>query len=94
VLITTPPDSYYRRRRSNTALRNLNTSLNNYCTKQNIPIWDLYRINNGYGSAYSWLKRGLMGNDRIHFTAEGYRLQGTLLFNALAKGYNNYVSNY
>lgn len=94
VLITTAPDSYYRRRRSNTALRNLNISLNNYCTKQGIPIWDLYRISNGYGSAYSWLKRGLMSNDRIHFTAEGYRLQGALLFNALTKGYNNYISSY
>ncbi|MBK5269987.1 MAG: hypothetical protein JJE22_03130, partial [Bacteroidia bacterium] len=61
---------------------------------QRIPLWDLYRITNGYGSAYSWLKRGLMNNDRVHFTSEGYRLQGNLLFNALAKGYNTYVSTY
>jgi len=94
VLITTAPDSYYRRRHSNVVLRSLNISLNNYCAKQSIPLWDLYRISNGYGSAYSWLKRGLMSNDRIHFTSEGYRLQGTLLFNALAKGYNNYISSY
>ncbi|MES1198155.1 MAG: GDSL-type esterase/lipase family protein [Chitinophagaceae bacterium] len=94
VLITTAADSYYKRRRSNVVLRNINISLYNYCTKQAIPIWDLYRITNGYGSAYRWLKQGLMNNDRIHFTSEGYRLQGTLLFNALAKGYNNYVSSY
>lgn len=94
VLITTAADSYYRRRHSNVSLRSLNSSLNNYCAKQHIPLWDLYRITNGYGSAYSWLKRGLMNNDRIHFTSEGYRIQGTLLFNALAKGYNNYISSY
>ncbi|MBK5270999.1 MAG: hypothetical protein JJE22_08300, partial [Bacteroidia bacterium] len=79
VLITTAADSYYRRRHSNLALRSLNISLSNYCTKQRIPLWDLYRITNGYGSAYSWLKRGLMNNDRVHFTSEGYRLQGNLL---------------
>jgi lysophospholipase L1-like esterase len=94
VLITTTADSYYKRRRSNTVLRSINISLYNYCTQHAIPVWDLYRITNGYGSAYSWMRRGLMNSDRIHFTSEGYRLQGNLLFNALAKGYNNYVSSY
>ena len=56
-----------------------------------LPVWDLYKITNGFGSAYSWSRRGLMSRDRIHFTAEGYRLQGQLLFNALAKGYNDYL---
>jgi len=91
ILITTAPDSY-KGRRSNTVLRSLNNSLTDYCNKNYLPLWDLYRITNGYGSAYSWARRGLMARDRVHFTQEGYRLQGTLLLNALAKGYNNYVS--
>lgn len=94
ILITTAPDSYKLRRSSNKVLRQLNQTLTGYCNKNYIPLWDLYRITNGYGSAYSWSKRGLMSRDRIHFTAEGYRLQGSLLFNALAKGYNNYISLY
>ena len=94
VLITTAADSYYKKRYPNVVLRSVNTSLFSYCNQQHIPIWDLYRITNGYGSAYRWMKAGLMNADRIHYTAEGYRLQGNLLFNALAKGYNNYVSNY
>lgn len=93
ILITTAPDSY-KGRGSNTVLRSLNTSISNYCNKNYIPIWDLYRITNGYGSAYSWSRRGLMNRDRIHFTAEGYRLQGNLLFMALAKGYNSFIKNY
>jgi lysophospholipase L1-like esterase len=94
ILITTAPDSYKLRRSSNKVLRQLNQSLTTYCNKNFIPLWDLYRITNGYGSAYSWSKRGLMNRDRVHFTAEGYRLQGSLLFNALAKGYNSYISLY
>lgn len=93
ILITTAPDSY-KRRRFNTVLRDINASLTNYCNKNYIPLWDLYRITNGYGSANSWARRGLMNRDRVHFTSEGYRLQGNLLLNALAKGYNTYVSSY
>jgi lysophospholipase L1-like esterase len=93
ILITTAPDSY-RRRRLNPSLQNLNTSILNYCNKNFIPLWDLYRITNGYGSAVSWARRGLMSRDRVHFTAEGYRLQGNLLLIALAKGYNGYMNSF
>lgn len=93
ILLTTAPDSY-KGRGSNTVLRSLNTSLTNYCNKNYIPLWDLYRITNGYGSAYTWSRRGLMSRDRIHFTAEGYRLQGNLLMIALAKGYNTYIKSF
>ncbi|MEI9908688.1 MAG: GDSL-type esterase/lipase family protein [Bacteroidota bacterium] len=93
VLITTAADSY-KKRKFNTVLKQINGSLVNYCGQNNIPSWDLYRITNGYGSSYNWAKKGLMNRDRIHFTAEGYRIQGTLLFSALAKGYNRYISNY
>jgi lysophospholipase L1-like esterase len=91
ILFTTAPDSY-KRRRYNEVLRDLNSAIINYCNSNYIPVWDLYRITNGYGSAYSWARRGLMTSDRIHFTAEGYRLQGSLLLSALAKGYNGYTS--
>jgi lysophospholipase L1-like esterase len=91
VLITTAADSY-KARKPNTVLKKVNLSLDNYCNQNHIPLWDLYRITNGYGSSYSWIKRGLMSRDKVHFTSDGYRIQGTLLFNALAKGYNNYIN--
>ncbi|HEY6505022.1 MAG TPA: GDSL-type esterase/lipase family protein [Chitinophagaceae bacterium] len=93
ILITTAADSY-KRRKLNTILKQINTSIVNYGNQNSIPVWDLYRITNGHGSAYSWYKKGLMNRDRIHFTAEGYRIQGNLLFNALSKGYNSTTSNY
>jgi hypothetical protein len=93
VLITTAPDSY-RGRRPNMVLKQLNASLINYCNKNYIPAWDLYSITSGYGSSYSWARRGLMSSDRVHFTPEGYRLQGSLLLIALAKGYNGFMNSY
>jgi lysophospholipase L1-like esterase len=94
VLITTAADSYYKRKRPNAVLRSINLSLYTYCAENNLPIWDLYRITHGYGSAANWVRRGMMNLDRIHFTGEGYKIQGQLLFNALAKGYNNYVGSF
>ena len=43
ILITTAPDSY-KRKHFNTVLRQLNNSISNFCSKNNIPFWDLYRI--------------------------------------------------
>jgi lysophospholipase L1-like esterase len=91
ILFTTAPDSY-KRRRYNAVLREINSALINYCNSSYLPVWDLYGITNGYGSANSWARRGLMSSDRIHFTPEGYRLQGSLLLSALAKGYNGFTS--
>jgi lysophospholipase L1-like esterase len=93
ILITTTADSY-KGRHSNIILRDVNLSLFSYCNSNHLPVWDLYRITNGFGSAYRWMSRGLMNTDRIHYTSAGYRVQGNLLFNALAKGYNNYVNSY
>lgn len=93
VLLTTTADSF-KGARPNSVLREINLSLFNYANTHNIPVWDLYRITNGYGSCNNWMKRGLMNSDRIHFTGEGYRIQGNLLFNAIAAGYNSFVSTY
>jgi lysophospholipase L1-like esterase len=93
VLITTAADSF-KSGYPNRELWNLNISLFSYCAEHEIPIWDLYRTTNGFGSAYNWIKRSMMDADGIHYTGKAYQLQGQLLFDAIAKGYNNYVSSY
>lgn len=87
ILITTAAD-YFKGKKANNVLKQLNTSLTYYCNENRLPLWDLYRVTNGYGSCYGWFSKKLMNKDKIHFTADGYRLQGQLLFNALAKEYN------
>ena len=91
VLITTTGDSF-KGRYSNKVLRQLNKSLYDYCLKNNIGIWDLYRVTNGYGSAPNWYRRGLLNRDGVHYTKAGYELQANLFFIALLNGYNNYTS--
>jgi lysophospholipase L1-like esterase len=93
VLVTTTADSF-KNGMPNRELWNLNIWLLGYCTTHNIPIWDMYRVTNGFGSAWNWYRKRLMNGDGIHFTASAYKIQGQLLYNALAKGYNSYVSSY
>lgn len=93
VLVTTTADSF-KNGIPNRELWNLNLSLFSYCTGNNIPVWDMYRVTNGFGSAYNWFRKRMMNGDGIHFTANAYKIQGQLLYNALAKGYNSYISSY
>ena len=93
VLVTTTADSF-KGGNPNRELWNINLSLFAYCGNNNIPVWDMYRVTNGFGSAWNWWKKGMLNGDGIHFTANAYKIQGQLLYNALAKGYNSYISSY
>ena len=50
-------------------------------------VWDQYAIMGGSRSSALWKGKKLMRPDRIHFTAEGYRLIGDMLYNALITDY-------
>ena len=93
ILVTTTADSF-KGGYPNRELWNINLSLFSYCSAHNIPVWDMYRVTNGFGSAYNWMRKGMMNGDGIHFTANAYKIQGQLLYSALAKGYNNYTGSY
>ncbi len=93
ILLTTAPDSY-KGMAPNATLRNLNQYIYSYCLNQNLPVWDLYRVANGFGSSTGWYKCGMMAKDKLHFTAKGYRLQGQLLFNALANAYDEFLGRH
>lgn len=50
-------------------------------------VWDQYTVMGGSRSSALWRGKGLMRTDRIHFTAEGYRLVADLLYNAIITDY-------
>lgn len=89
ILLTTPVECYKRiwRNRRRTYVRNTNTVLIAQATAQlaaeeGIALWDLFSIAGGKGASEKWYKNKLLGRDHIHFSREGYELQGTLLFQA------------
>ena len=89
ILITIPPDSYYRRRYDNGNLKYFRSAMYDVAKEQNVALWDLYTIMGGSGSIMNWYYHGLARGDLIHFTERGYQLQGRLLYEAIIAGYED-----
>ena len=85
ILLTTPADNYRKRRHTNTIINRVSQTIVNYCNEHNMPYWDLYKISGGYKSAKHWKKYHLFAKDFLHYSRQGYEVQGTLLYNALMK---------
>ena len=90
-LFTTPPDFYKKKTRRNPGVEVIRDKIIEYAIENNLAYWDLYTSGGGKHSADLWKKNGLLQNDGIHFTKAGYELQGSLLYEALVKGFNEYV---
>lgn len=56
-----------------------------YGKQHNIPVYDFYAVAGGEGASNKWLADKLLTTDRIHRTWDGYRLDGTLMYEALEK---------
>lgn len=95
-LLTTPPGAYVGRRRSRTINPRTMTAarmIKEYAQEHQMAVWDMYNIVGGKNDACrNWTKHRMLRADGIHFTPEGYRLQGNLLHQALIKAYNEYVA--
>ncbi|HEV8515607.1 MAG TPA: GDSL-type esterase/lipase family protein [Cyclobacteriaceae bacterium] len=90
-LITTPADFYRKRTRRNPGVESIHSELLQFIDKNNLAGWDLYTVAGGKHSADHWKKNNLLQSDGVHSTRAGYELQGNLLYQALIKGYNEYV---
>lgn len=101
ILLTTPPGSYEsfrQRRRRRTYAINPRTSvaaetIHHYARNHKLVVWDMYDVVGGKRRACTnWTEAKLMRPDHVHYLPEGYILQGNLLYQALIKAYNDYVS--
>ncbi len=102
LLLTTPGENKLRRRRNRNGRRrtyyveNRNLSvvrhaITAYGAEHGIAVWDWYAISGGQGSCEALRKAGCMSGDRIHYTKEGYSLQGTLLYKSIEDAYERYM---
>ena len=54
-------------------------------------LWNLFAVMGGSKSIYTWQKHGLANTDKIHFTSDGYFLEGDLLFGAILREYEKHL---
>jgi lysophospholipase L1-like esterase len=93
ILLTTPVDFYKKNTHRNPGTKIIKNKIIETARKNKLPWWNLHEVAGSHQAADKWKKEELMQSDGIHFTKKGYELQGHLLFEAIIKGYNEYVLN-
>ena len=83
ILFTTINDHLKKDQSINPNIIEVNKNIQNVCTEFELPYWDLYTIMGGPNSIKEWNKKGLTGDDLLHFKRLGYEIQGELFSNAL-----------
>jgi lysophospholipase L1-like esterase len=91
-ILVTPPDAYRKKIKHNPGVNRIREQIIQYAVENGLAFWDLYKVAGGDHSADAWKTAGLLRPDGVHFTKDGYEYQANLLFDALMKNYNQYVS--
>lgn len=85
ILLTTPGDYYRRRRYHDINQRQVVRVIGELSEKHETGIWDFNSIMGGSYAIKDWVRNGLARYDLVHYTEDGYVLQGKLLYDALMK---------
>jgi lysophospholipase L1-like esterase len=91
-LFTTPTCSY-RRKKPNPRLPLAAKTIIQFSNDNKLSYWDLQGATGGEGSAVNWKKNRLLRPDGVHYSKDGYELQGTLFCQAFFNSFNAYVAN-
>jgi lysophospholipase L1-like esterase len=85
VILTTPGDHLVNRETKNSFLLEAQAQIKIVAKDLGCGTWDFYEIMGGDGSVEQWANSGLCAPDKLHLNRMGYRLKGTLFFDALVK---------
>ena len=88
ILLTVPNDCYYKKRYPNKNTARQRDVIIELAREYQCGVWDLYGFMGGLGSSNTWREEGLMRDDYVHFTKEGYHLKGELYIDAFLKYLN------
>jgi lysophospholipase L1-like esterase len=87
IIITTAPDTRSQGKIPPSQV-NVNNQLLKLVKNQDVSIFDLNKAMGGWGSLTNWYKSKLTLDDKLHFNAAGYALQGKMFSLALLESYN------
>ncbi|MBI9054100.1 MAG: hypothetical protein JEY96_09815 [Bacteroidales bacterium] len=83
IIVITANDHLKNRQYSNNNIMIVNQNIYKTSRDLNLTFWDFYNIMGGQGSINDWYKKGLTGEDKLHFKRLGYEIQGDLFTKAL-----------
>lgn len=91
IVLVSPPISYFKKIKPNAILGIMTTVIKDFCYQNNLCFWDLFSASKGLDGAVKWKSSQLLRPDLVHFSKEGYLLQGDLFLNAFSKLWNNFL---
>lgn len=87
-IIMTPPPSLMRRRMPNPLIEEYSRALVNL---KDVVVWDLYKFMHGEAGIRAGGKyERIIAKDKIHYTLEGYKVQGEMFANDFLEAYQQY----
>jgi LysM repeat protein len=92
IIITTAPDTRSQGRNPPNQIK-INNQLIKISKTHDLSYFDLNRAMGGWGSLNDWHKNNLVSNDKLHFNASGYALQGKMFSLAFLENYNDNFKN-
>lgn len=96
LLVVGPPDRmWYQRRRGWMKAPRLDLVIQaqrDAAAANQAAFWDTHARMGGDGSMRRWVQAGLAGRDHVHFSADGYRRLGEVLYQDLMVQYNEFKS--
>lgn len=94
VILTTPGDANRFQNRNIAETQVVRQHVLELAQKYGYAVWDWHTIMGGQKSIEEWRNYKLCQYDRVHLNEDGYRLQGQLMFNAIATAYEEYKEPY
>lgn len=85
ILLTVPNDAAYHKHYTNANVARERDVIIELAQKYQCPVWDFYGIMGELGSSRTWMTKGLMQSDMVHFTSVGYHLKASLFEDAWEK---------
>lgn len=85
ILIVGPPDHCRRKGRVNPNTKQVCKVFSEMAEELELGFWNQQEAMGGEGSALAWRRKKLITTDMVHFTMDGYALQGRMLGRALLK---------
>ncbi|MCB5229732.1 MAG: GDSL-type esterase/lipase family protein [Candidatus Cloacimonetes bacterium] len=77
----------------NTNVEKVAAEIMAYASERGFAWWNLYEVMGGSRSIFKWKQKDLASRDLIHFSPQGYMLQGYLFYHAMIHGYKAQTEN-
>lgn len=90
ILLMTPPPSLFKRRKPNTFVADYSEAVKSL---KDCVIWNLFDKLGGVDAPNQISLSPLMAKDRVHYTRDGYKMQGDLFSSEFISAYDDYIKN-